>query len=86
MKQVKTVWAYTQEEDGVETVVATGHKGWMMPLVATSKKAAMGLYRELAQKLATSSGKSLKLVKFTAREEVDSVSPAEKGVISDKAN
>jgi len=77
MPRIDRIWAVlsVDEADGNEGVVAAPTlTGMLMPLIAADP-ARLKDIMPLARNIATATGRRLRLVKFTMREEVEEISP-----------
>lgn len=63
-----------KHDDGDESVPAVMNAGAWYPLVAADKT-RLDLYRDAARAAAKESGKEIRLVKFTVREELEVIKP-----------
>lgn len=64
-----------KHDDGDESVPAFLHAGHTWHPLVAADPARLESYREVAKKLARESGKEIRLVKFTAREEIEVIKP-----------
>lgn len=73
---VNEIYAFLILEDGIEGIPAVmTPMGLMMPMVSGDLEKINKLHREMAQRLSNQTGKSIKLVKFSLREELEEVKP-----------
>lgn len=76
MPKITEMWAYIIEDDGPDDEGVTafqpvGGDAWM-PMVGADE-ARMKSLRPMAKRLATLHGKPIKLVRFSVREEVETI-------------
>jgi hypothetical protein len=75
MPHIGAMWAFLAiDSDGDEGVCAFKGPTTWMPMVAADEKRLSSL-RQMAQKLANERGVTIRLVKFTAREDLDIIAP-----------
>lgn len=74
MPLINSLWAFLSVDpaDGNEGVCAATIGNTLMPLIAADE-ARLASLRSHAEKIAKRSGRKIKLVKFTTREEVEEV-------------
>ncbi len=78
MPKIEAMWAWISigkdaEDEGIVAWNFSDSSGWM-PLVGADKARIMSL-KHLAQTIARLSGQSVKLVKFSTREEMEVLQP-----------
>lgn len=75
MKRVEQLYAFIAEDDDQEGIPAANLlPGFMIPLVGADM-ARIDSMREVAQDIATSSGKTLRLCRFEVRTELEVFEP-----------
>jgi hypothetical protein len=73
--KVESIWVFISVgEDGDEGVVAAPIGGALMPLVA-SDETRLHLYIPVAERIATQTGMTIKLIKLGTREEIRIIEP-----------
>jgi len=75
LPRIDSIWAYVSvDADGNEGVCAApiGHGGMCMPLIAVDE-ARLSSITPIAEALARITGMTIKLVRFTAREELRNI-------------
>jgi hypothetical protein len=74
--RIDEIWAFVSCDETGEGICAAPllGPGSVVPLIAADK-ARLKSIMSVAQQLATASGKTVKLVKFTVREEVEEIAP-----------
>lgn len=70
MKQINEIYAYVAEEGGCEGIISMQMGNTHMPLVGADVARHESL-KEHVKQIAKASGKKIKLLKFTNREEVN---------------
>jgi len=72
MPKIDEIYAFIAEDSGPEDegIAAFVSKGWAMPMVAADK-ARVDSLREMARYIAKATGKPIKLIRFSVREEVE---------------
>jgi hypothetical protein len=74
-EKVKTIHVFLgQEMDGIEGIIGQALNGLYMPFVCVDAK-SIELMRPLAKKIGQQSGRVIKLVKFSVREELEIIEP-----------
>jgi hypothetical protein len=78
MKRIDEMYAFVAEDEDSEGITAFvhPHSGMAFPLVAADKERVDSL-REIAQNIASMSGKPVKLIKWSVREELETLEPQE---------
>ncbi len=71
---IDQIWAFVSTDPGGEGICAAVVNGLTFPMV-TATGSNVGLMTETARQLAKQTGKTIKLIKFTAREDVEEFSP-----------
>ena len=76
MPRIDSIWAFIAEDTGPDDEGVTGflQGDTMLPLIAADA-ARLDSLRAMAQHIATKTGQTLHLVKFTNREAVETVTP-----------
>jgi hypothetical protein len=75
MKLIEEMFAFVSEDGDCEGVVALqGRDGMWMPLVGADM-ARVDSIRVVAQKIANSTGRRLRLLRFTVRHELEVIEP-----------
>lgn len=72
--EMKQLWVFVSVDPGGEGICAAGIGGTVFSMVTASEK-TLAKMKETAAQLAKASGKSIKLVRFTAREDVMEFKP-----------
>ena len=74
MPRIETIWAFVSvdPEDGKEGVCAARFGGMMLPLIAADP-VRLEILREIAEQLVQDSGMTIRLAKFTCREDVETL-------------
>lgn len=81
MPRINQMWAFLSvDDDGDEGVI--GYRdpkaNWWVPLVAADEE-RVRIYREYAGEIAKLTGRPVRLVKFSAREDVETIGAAPEG-------
>ena len=78
MKRIDEMFVFVAEDDDSEGITAFVHPqtGMAFPLVAADAERVDSM-RPIAQNIASMSGKSIKLIKFSVREELETLEPQE---------
>ena len=77
MKRIETMFAFVQQEtNGNEDVAGFSRKGnpWLLPLVG-SDETRLDTLRRVAQEIATTTGRPVRLLRFSAREQLEIIEP-----------
>jgi len=74
LERINEIYAVVANDERGEGVVATSIGGMTMPLIAADRTRLKNIM-SFARDMATERGQSLKLVKFTAREEIEEILP-----------
>ena len=76
MPKIDEMWAYIAEDQGPDDEGVVGHQvgDWMFPLVGADK-AQMDSLKLVAQSICNTTGKAIKLVKFTQRTDLELLEP-----------
>ena len=81
MPRIDKIYAYVAADPGPddEGITATYLGNTWMPMIGADK-ARMDSLREIAQQMADAQGKSIKLLEFSVRRELETIEPAIPGV------
>jgi len=74
LETITEIWAFVASDHNGEGVVGMKIRDTWMPLIAADRDRLEGL-RPMAMQIAVETGKTIKLVKFTTREEVETIAP-----------
>jgi len=74
LERINEIYAVVANDERGEGVVATSIGGMTMPLIAADRTRLKNIM-SFARDMATERDQSLKLVKFTAREEIEEILP-----------
>lgn len=75
MPRIESLWAYLSvDEDGDEGVIGRAHGVMWVPLVAADETRLRGL-RSTAKAVARQTGRVVRLVRFTVRQDVEEIQP-----------
>lgn len=75
MSRIEQIFAFVCEENGPDNEGIVGHSmgSYMMPLVSGDKQLVDRTLKPLAQKVAALTGKKIKLIRFSVREELETI-------------
>lgn len=76
--RIETIWAFLSVDETGEGIAGAMMRGQWWQLVTADEKLASTM-KPVAQQVATLTGKKIKLVKFTAREEIEEILPENSG-------